>query len=164
MRKTRVEFQGEIGIDSGGLSQEWYLLLSRELLKPSYCLFVKQQGETYHVDARSQLNDEHISYFRFAGQILAKAILDRKIVGMHLSRALLKVGFSAERMVCRPLSLSLTALVSLFIPLCVWISLSLSLLPPHIPGHTYFWTTRHSSANLSRSMTSKVQIRCIIRA
>ena len=92
MCKTRVEFEGEVGIDSGGLSQEWYLLLSRELLKPSYCLFVKQRGETYHIDPRSKLNDEHVAYFRFTGQILAKAILDRKIVGMHLSRALLKVG------------------------------------------------------------------------
>ena len=97
LRKTRVEFVGEVGIDSGGLSQEWYLMLSRELLKPSYCLFVKQQGETYHVDPRSKLNEEHVAYFCFAGQILAKAILDRKIVGMHLSRALLKVSSETGR-------------------------------------------------------------------
>lgn len=136
MRKTRVEFQGEVGIDSGGLSQEWYLLLSRELLKPSYCLFVKQQGETYHVDARSQLNDEHISYFRFAGQILAKAILDRKIVGMHLSRALLKVSFSASPIICRPLLLSLTALVPLSLSLSV--CLSTSVVTAHFWTHVLF--------------------------
>lgn len=38
-RRTRVEFQGEVGIDSGGLTKEWYLELARTFGDKSRRLF-----------------------------------------------------------------------------------------------------------------------------
>ena len=38
-RRTRVEFVGEMGIDSGGLTKEWYLELARSFSDKSKCLF-----------------------------------------------------------------------------------------------------------------------------
>lgn len=89
--KTKVTFEGESGIDSGGLSQEWYFLVSKALLQQDICLFKREQGETYHINPNSSLNDDHLSYFYFTGQIMAKAILDRKMIGIHLSKAILKI-------------------------------------------------------------------------
>jgi hypothetical protein len=35
-KKLRIEFVGEMGIDAGGLTKEWFLLLVRELFSPDY--------------------------------------------------------------------------------------------------------------------------------
>ena len=41
MLKTRlwVEFDGEKGLDYGGVSREWFYLLSKEMFNPYYGLF-----------------------------------------------------------------------------------------------------------------------------
>jgi E3 ubiquitin-protein ligase HECTD2 len=35
-KKLRIEFIGEMGVDAGGLTKEWFLLLVRELFNPDY--------------------------------------------------------------------------------------------------------------------------------
>ena len=35
-KKVRVTFQGEAGVDLGGLTKEWFLLLTRKLFHPDY--------------------------------------------------------------------------------------------------------------------------------
>jgi len=37
--KLHVEFAGEEGIDAGGVTREWFLLLSRDIFNPNYALF-----------------------------------------------------------------------------------------------------------------------------
>ena len=39
--KTRlwIEFEGERGLDYGGLAREWFYLLSKEMFNPYYGLF-----------------------------------------------------------------------------------------------------------------------------
>lgn len=37
--KLWVEFEGEIGLDYGGLAREWFFLLSKEMFNPYYGLF-----------------------------------------------------------------------------------------------------------------------------
>lgn len=41
MLKTKlwVEFEGEVGLDYGGLAREWFFLLSKEMFNPYYGLF-----------------------------------------------------------------------------------------------------------------------------
>ena len=45
-KKLKVTFVGGPGLDLGGLTKEWFLLLLRELFRPEYGLFVfnKQYG------------------------------------------------------------------------------------------------------------------------
>ena len=38
--KLGVEFVDEQGIDEGGLSREWFILLSQEIFNPDLALFV----------------------------------------------------------------------------------------------------------------------------
>ena len=42
--RLQVNFQGEEGIDAGGLTREWYLVLSREIFNPNYALFTPATG------------------------------------------------------------------------------------------------------------------------
>lgn len=37
--KLWVEFEGEVGLDYGGLAREWFFLLSKEMFNPYYGLF-----------------------------------------------------------------------------------------------------------------------------
>ena len=34
-----IEFDGEVGLDYGGLAREWFFLLSKEMFNPYYGLF-----------------------------------------------------------------------------------------------------------------------------
>ena len=92
--KTKVIFSGEEGIDSGGLTKEWFLELSRALLDPQRCLLAKlkeAKGTTiYHIDHRSSINDQHLQYFHFLGILLAKAVYDRQLIDLPLCRAVYK--------------------------------------------------------------------------
>ena len=35
-KKVRVTFEGEPGVDLGGLTKEWFLLLTRKVFHPDY--------------------------------------------------------------------------------------------------------------------------------
>jgi E3 ubiquitin-protein ligase NEDD4 len=37
--KLWIEFEGEVGLDYGGLAREWFFLLSKEMFNPYYGLF-----------------------------------------------------------------------------------------------------------------------------
>lgn len=90
--KTKIIFEGEEGIDSGGLTKEWFLEVSRRILDPHRCLLKPVEGPSgkYQIDHRSAINEEHLQYFHFLGNFLAKAIYDRHLVDMPLCRATLK--------------------------------------------------------------------------
>lgn len=72
--QLHIEFEGEDGIDSGGLTKEWFLLVSRELFTPQahVCLFKQldvESGYLFNIDERSSINDAHLDWFRFAGRV-----------------------------------------------------------------------------------------------
>ena len=41
LKKFRIQYEGQEGIDSGGLTKDWYLQVSRDMFKPELCLFEK---------------------------------------------------------------------------------------------------------------------------
>ena len=86
VQRIRIEYVGEEGIDSGGLTKDWLLELSRGLLDSKLGLFRELEGGTFEVDSASgQKNADHLSWFRFVGKLLGKAIFDRQVVDMRLS-------------------------------------------------------------------------------
>ncbi|KAJ2091105.1 putative E3 ubiquitin-protein ligase [Coemansia sp. RSA 986] len=52
-KRLKIEFVGEEGIDAGGLTKEWFMLLVRELLNPMYGMFTR---ESYNDDSTGSLN------------------------------------------------------------------------------------------------------------
>ena len=83
---------GEEGQDAGGLLREWYLIMSREIFNPNYALFMTtpQDRVTYTINQLSYYNNEHLSYFRFVGRIIAKAIYDNKLLECYFTRSFYK--------------------------------------------------------------------------
>jgi E3 ubiquitin-protein ligase HUWE1 len=90
--RLNIRFQGEEGIDAGGVTREWYQVLSRQIFNPDYALFspVASDSTTFHPNRTSWVNPEHLSFFKFIGRIIGKAIYDFKLLDCHFSRAVYK--------------------------------------------------------------------------
>ncbi|CAF1337842.1 unnamed protein product, partial [Didymodactylos carnosus] len=94
--KTRlwVIFDGERGLDYGGLSREWFLLLSREMFNPYYGLFEYSAIDNYTLQVNSAsglLNEDHIKYFRFIGRIMGMAVYHGKLLEAFFIRPFYKM-------------------------------------------------------------------------
>uniref|UniRef100_A0A8B9ZTW4 HECT-type E3 ubiquitin transferase n=1 Tax=Anas zonorhyncha TaxID=75864 RepID=A0A8B9ZTW4_9AVES len=78
-----IVFEGEEGQDAGGLLREWYMIISREMFNPMYALFRTSPGDrvTYTINPSSHCNPNHLSYFKFVGRIVAKAVYDNRLFG-----------------------------------------------------------------------------------
>lgn len=99
--RLEVNFKGEAGIDAGGVTREWYQVLSRQMFNPDYALFtaVSSDETTFHPNRTSYINPEHLSFFKFIGRIIGKAIFDGCFLDCHFSRAVYK------KILDRPVSL-----------------------------------------------------------
>jgi len=90
--KIQVQFQGEEGIDAGGVGKEWYSALAKEIFNPNYALFVQAGGKacTYHPNPMSYVNRDHLQFFQFIGRVIGKAIHDGHNVEAFFTRVFYK--------------------------------------------------------------------------
>jgi E3 ubiquitin-protein ligase HUWE1 len=59
--RLHVTFQGEEGVDAGGLSREWFLTLSKQMLNPDKALFLPSvNGLTFQPNPASGIQPDHI--------------------------------------------------------------------------------------------------------
>jgi len=90
----RVEFHGEPGVDAGGLEREWFSLVAEALFSPEAGLFTFCGGESigaYHINPTSAMhNPQHLSYYRFVGRFIGKAILGQQSINANFSVPLRK--------------------------------------------------------------------------
>lgn len=69
--RLNVQFQGEEGIDAGGLTREWYQLLSRVIFDKGALLFTTVgNNATFQPNPNSDYQTEHLSYFKFVGRVV----------------------------------------------------------------------------------------------
>lgn len=69
--RLNVHFQGEEGIDAGGLTREWYQVLSRVVFDKGALLFTTVgNNATFQPNPNSVYQTEHLSYFRFVGRVV----------------------------------------------------------------------------------------------
>lgn len=69
--RLNVQFQGEEGIDAGGLTREWYQLLSRVIFDKGALLFTTVGNNvTFQPNPNSVYQTEHLSYFKFVGRVV----------------------------------------------------------------------------------------------
>jgi len=86
--RLTIQFRGEEGIDAGGLTREWYMLLAREMFNPNNGLFeLSPSGDgSYQPYCNSSVNEDHLRYFKFIGRIIGKAVYDGHLVDAHFTR------------------------------------------------------------------------------
>ncbi|KAI6688704.1 hypothetical protein NL676_025532 [Syzygium grande] len=89
--RLNVQFQGEEGIDAGGLTREWYQLLSRVIFDRGALLFTTVgNNTTFQPNPNSVYQTEHLSYFKFVGRVVAKALFDGQLLDVHFTRSFYK--------------------------------------------------------------------------
>ena len=96
--KWRIEFVGEDGIDSGGLTKEWFLELTKEMMSAARGLFVARDSGAelsgmFGLNPKmlentflSQMGgiEELLICLQFCGTVFAKAISERCMIGAKL--------------------------------------------------------------------------------
>jgi len=90
--KLNIRFHGEEGVDAGGVTREWFQVLARQMFDPNYALFIPVSSDrtTFHPNKLSGINEEHLSFFKFIGRIIGKALYEGRLLEAYFSRALYK--------------------------------------------------------------------------
>jgi len=96
--KLAVTFQGEEGIDAGGVTREWYAVMARAMFDPKAALFVHtpEGGTTFQPNPASVVQSDeargtsHLDFFRFVGRVVGKALLDGQAIDAHFTRSFYK--------------------------------------------------------------------------
>jgi hypothetical protein len=89
--RLHITFRNEEGVDAGGLSREFFGILAKEIFNPNYALFTStEDGSTFQPNPNSSINPDHLSYFRFVGRIVGKAVSDGYLLDAHFTRSLYK--------------------------------------------------------------------------
>ena len=74
----RVTFQDEQGVDEGGLTKEWFSLLSKHMFNEDMALFLRASaGSTYFPNPKSIVQADHLEMFDFIGKFVGKALMDQ---------------------------------------------------------------------------------------
>jgi E3 ubiquitin-protein ligase NEDD4 len=93
-KRLMIKFDGEDGLDYGGLSRyilcfwtllmirEFFFLLSHEMFNPFYCLFEYSAHDNYtlQINPHSGINPEHLNYFKFIGRVVGLAVFHRRFL------------------------------------------------------------------------------------
>ncbi|KAI9734968.1 MAG: hypothetical protein M1834_002050 [Cirrosporium novae-zelandiae] len=92
-KRLMIKFDGEDGLDYGGLSREFFFLLSHEMFNPFYCLFEYSAHDNYtlQINPHSGVNPEHLDYFKFIGRVVGLAIFHRRFLDAFFIGAFYKM-------------------------------------------------------------------------
>ncbi|KZT60478.1 HECT-domain-containing protein [Calocera cornea HHB12733] len=92
-KRLMIKFDGEDGLDYGGLSREFFFLLSHEMFNPFYCLFEYSAHDNYtlQINPASGVNPEHLNYFKFIGRCVGLAIFHRRFLDAYFIVAFYKM-------------------------------------------------------------------------
>lgn len=90
--KLSVKFYEEEGVDAGGVTREWFQVLSLQMFNPDYALFRTSAVDkvTYQPNRASWVNPDHLLFFKFVGRIIGKAIYDGRLLDCYFTRSFYK--------------------------------------------------------------------------
>lgn len=90
--KINVKFINEDGVDAGGVTREWYHVLATQIFDPNFALFepCAADKQTYQPNKHSNINGDHLSFFKFIGRLIGKAIFDGRLLDAYFNRAFYK--------------------------------------------------------------------------
>ncbi|CAI4221682.1 unnamed protein product [Auanema sp. JU1783] len=97
--KLWIEFIGETGLDYGGVTREWFFLLSHEIFNPYYGLFEYSATDNYTLQINphsAACNPDHLSYYLFIGKIMGMAIYHGKLLDAFFIRPFYKMMLSKK--------------------------------------------------------------------
>jgi len=92
--KLWIEFDGEVGLDYGGVAREWFYLLSKEMFNPYYGLFEYSATDNYTLQINPNsgvCNEDHLLYYKFIGRVAGMAVYHGKLLDGFFIRPFYKM-------------------------------------------------------------------------
>jgi len=93
-QRWRLEFAKEPAVDAGGLTREWFQLITQQLFDANFGLWLpsanNQACSTINPVSDVSCPNDHLVYYRFLGRVMGRALLDRQLIHGHLVRSLYK--------------------------------------------------------------------------
>ncbi|KXN90585.1 E3 ubiquitin-protein ligase ptr1, partial [Leucoagaricus sp. SymC.cos] len=88
--KLSVRFYAEEGVDAGGVTREWFQILARQMFDPNNALFQPCAADklTYQPNKNSWVHSDHLSFFKFVGRVIGKAIYDGRLLDAYFAKSL----------------------------------------------------------------------------
>ncbi|CAL8078252.1 unnamed protein product [Orchesella dallaii] len=80
-KKLRVSFVGEPGLDMGGLTKEWFLLLIRDIFQPEYGMFVYYPNSRCYWFSLAQQGS--LREYNLIGVLMGLAVYNSIILDLH---------------------------------------------------------------------------------
>ena len=98
LKQLRIEFIGEVCIDSGGVLRDWFFVVFKDLLNPSLGLFVKTETDemSYIINPLCNPNKKNLEYFNFVGSMIGKAMLENVKVNTCFNILIFKTLFGKD--------------------------------------------------------------------
>ncbi|KAG7869242.1 hypothetical protein KL918_000787 [Ogataea parapolymorpha] len=92
-KRLMIKFEGEEGLDYGGVSREFFQQLSHEMFNPFYCLFQYASSDNYtlQINPNSGVNPEHLTYFKFIGRTVGLGVFHRRFLDAFFVGAMYKM-------------------------------------------------------------------------
>lgn len=92
-KRLMIKFEGEEGLDYGGVSREFFQQLSHEVFNPAYGLFKYASSDNYtlQINPNSNINPEHLNYFKFVGRVVGLAVFHRRFLDAFFVGAMYKM-------------------------------------------------------------------------
>jgi len=93
-KRWRMEFLGEPGIDAGGVTREWFQLVTEQIFDPDFGLWLSSNNNQMcmiiNPSSGVSCPDDHLIYFRFLGRVMGRALFDRQLIKGHMVRHIYK--------------------------------------------------------------------------
>jgi len=89
-RRLSVKFEGEQGLDFGGMSREWLTDLSQVILNEKYNLFRSAGPYFYVINYRADKSPNYLENFHFAGILMGLAVYHNKLFHTYFVPAFYK--------------------------------------------------------------------------
>lgn len=80
--KPKITFVNEPGIDSGGLTKDWFLQVSHLATEKKHGIFKLCDQGWFEIDPASAYDPKRLQLYRFVGKFIAKAIFDRQTLDL----------------------------------------------------------------------------------
>lgn len=90
-----IKFEGENGLDFGGMSRDWFLSLSEEIINEKYGFF-KKVGYQYYINPASDQIQNYVEFFKFVGKVIGMAVYHGKLIHSNFILPFYKQIFSEK--------------------------------------------------------------------
>ena len=86
-KELRVAFRHEEAVDEGGVQNEWFQLIVKEIFDPSYGMFIYDEDTRQYWFSR---NGDAFLHYRLVGQLVGMAIFNAVILDLHFPSVVYK--------------------------------------------------------------------------